>query len=166
MTTTLVRGANAPLRSASQQPTAEVRVELAWRSARVPAVLTAVACDDRGRALSPAHQVTWQRPTSAGGRDRFEVLVDLRATPDDVVSVVLALDVPGPGVRALAGLTATVRTASGEPLAAYPVEDLPDAPGLLVTEVYRRSGQWKVRAIGQGLVQGRSGLLRSVGLPG
>ena len=166
MTTTLVRGANAPLRTATQPAPAQVRVEFAWRGSGAPAALTAVACDARGRALSPAHRVTWQRPTSAAGRERFELLVDLAGTPDDVVSVALALDVAGPGVRTLTGLTATVRTGAGEPLAAYPVEDLPDAPGVLVTEVYRRSGQWKVRAVGQGLPQGRAGLLRSVGLPG
>jgi TerD domain len=166
MTITLVRGANAPLRSASEQAPSQVRLELTWRGAGLPAAVTAIACDDRGRALSPAHLATWQRPTSTGGQDRFELLVDLAATPDDVVSVVIALDVPGSGAPALSGLTATVRTATGEPVAAYPVEELPHTPGLLVTEVYRRSGQWKVRAIGLGLPQGLPGLLRSVGLPG
>ena len=166
MTTTLVRGANAPLRTAAQPAPAQVRVELAWHGAGVPAALTAVACDARGQALSAAHQVTWERPTSVAGLARFELLVDLATTPEDVVSVALALEVAGPGVRSLTGLTATVRTGAGEPLAAYPVADLPDAPGVLVTEVYRRSGQWKVRAVGQGLPQGRAGLLRSMGLPG
>jgi stress response protein SCP2 len=164
MTATLVRGANAPLRTGAQQTPARVRVELAWRGTGTPAVLTAVACDARGRALSPAHQVTWEHPTVAEGRARFELLVDLAAAPDDVVSVALALDVAGSTVAALGGLTATVRTEPGESLASYPVEDLPDAPGLLVTELYRRSGQWKVRAVGQGVAGGRPGLLRSVGL--
>ncbi|PRY39414.1 stress response protein SCP2 [Geodermatophilus tzadiensis] len=165
--TTLVRGANAPLRTASSPAPAQVRVELAWRGSGAPAALVAVACDGRGRALSPAHQVTWTCPTPTASGERFELLVDLATTPDDVVSVAFALEVSGPSVRSLVGLTATVRTGStGEPLVAYPVEDLPDAPSVLVTEVYRRSGEWKVRAVGQGVSQGRIEFFRSVGLSG
>jgi stress response protein SCP2 len=166
MTAVLVRGANAPLRGASGQPVPRARVEIAWTasSPRHDVVLLAVACDARGQALSPTHQVTFRSPTTAGTVSRFELLMDLHTVPDDCPHVAFALSTDGPSVRQLGGLTVTVRTEQGDELARYLVEDIPDWAGLVLAEVYRRSDQWKVRAIGQGLAEGYSGLLRSFAL--
>jgi stress response protein SCP2 len=90
--------------------------------------------------------------------------MDLHTVPEDCPHVAFALATEGPSLRQLRGLTATVRTEQGEELARYVVEDIPDSPGLVVAEVYRRSDQWKVRAIGQGLAEGYTGLLRSFAL--
>ena len=163
----LVRGANAPLRSAAQEAPARVRLEVSWQAVTSPAAtLTAISCDARGQALGPEHHVTFERPSVDGDRSRFELLMELGETPESVVSVAFALGLEGSSVRQLPDLVATVHTESGEPLARYQVEEVPDAACLLVTEVYRRSGQWKVRALGQGLADGRSALMRSVGLAG
>jgi len=163
----LVRGANAPLRTASHATPQRVRLEISWQAVTSPATtLTAVACDARGQALGPEHHVTFERPSVTGDRSRFEVLMELGETPEDVVSVSFALGLEGASVRQLPDVVATVQTEAGEPLARYAVEEVPDAACLLVTEVYRRSGQWKVRALGQGLADGRAALMRSVGLAG
>jgi hypothetical protein len=162
----LVRGANAPLRSGAGAPS-RVRIEVSWRGSTSPATtLTAVACDARGQALGPEYQVTVERPSVVGDRYRFEMLMALDETPESVVSVSFALGLPDVSVRSLTEVVATVQTEAGEPLARYQVEQIPDASCLLVAEVYRRSGQWKVRALGQGFAEGRSALLRSVGLAG
>jgi hypothetical protein len=166
MTALLVRGANAPLRGADGQPVPRVRVEVAWTASgpRHDVTLLTVACDARGQALSRAHQATFRSPTTAGTLSRFELLMDLHTVPEDCPHVAFALATEGPSLRQLRGLTATVRTEQGEELARYVVEDIPDSPGLVVAEVYRRSDQWKVRAIGQGLAEGYTGLLRSFAL--
>ena len=166
MTVQLVRGANAPLRGASGQPILRVRVEVAWvaSSSHDEVVLLAVACDARWRALSQGHQATFRSPTTAGGLSRFELLLDLSSVPEDCPHVALALATEGAGLRPLGGLTATVRAEHGEELVRYSLDDVPESLGLVVAEVYRRSDQWKVRAIGQGLAEGYTGLLRSFGL--
>jgi stress response protein SCP2 len=166
MTAPLVRGANAPLRGASRQPVPRVLVEVAWTASSPgqDVVLLAVACDARGQALSPAHQSTFRSPTTAGTGSRFELLMDLHAVPDDCPHVAFALSTDGSTIRHLDGLTVTVRTEQGEELARYLVDDIPDWPGLIVAEIYRRSDQWKFRAIGQGLSEGYNGLLRSFAL--
>jgi len=166
MTVELVRGANAPLRGGSGQPIPRVRVEVAWTagSAQDDAVLLAVACDARGRALSTAHQATFRSPTAVGDLSRFELLLDLGTIPEDCPHVAFALATEGLSVRQLRGLTATVRAEQGEELVRYRLEDPPESLGLVVAEVYRRADQWKVRAIGQGLAEGYTGLLRSFGL--
>jgi len=163
----LVRGANAPLRSATQGTPPRVRLEVSWQGATWPSTtLTAVACDARGHALGSDHHITFERPSVDGQRSRFEVLMELDDTPESVVSVSFALGLEGGSVRQLPDLVATVQTEAGEPLARYAVQEVPDAACLLVTEVYRRSGQWKVRALGQGLADGRAALMRAVGLAG
>jgi hypothetical protein len=166
MTAQLVRGANAPLRGASRQPVPRVIVEVSWGASSPiqDVVLLAVACDARGQALSPTHQSTFRSPTTVGSVSRFELLMDLLAVPDDCPHVAFALSTDGSSVRDLEALTVTVRTEQGEELARYLAEDIPDWPGLIIAEIYRRSDQWKVRAIGQGLSEGHSGLLRSFAL--
>jgi len=168
MTLLLTPGANAPIRGVAEQPALPVRVEFMWQARRAPpdVALLVVACDARGRALSPFHQVTYRAPSTAQSTSRFEVLVDLPTVPPTIPHVAFALAADGPGPRQLPGLTTTVRTPQGAELARYIVEDLPDWRGLVVVEIYRRSDQWKVRAIGQGLADGYPGLLRSFALAG
>jgi hypothetical protein len=165
MAAVLVRGANAPL-VVDGQPVPRVRVEVAWAASN-PAqdvTLLAVACDARGQALSPAHQSTFRSPTTTGDLARFELSMDLSTVPADCLSVAFAVSTDGPSVRRLGALTVTLRTERGDELARYVVEDIPDWPALVVAEVYRRSDQWKVRAIGHGLADGHPGLLRSFAL--
>ncbi|MGY1619064.1 TerD family protein [Geodermatophilus sp. SYSU D00691] len=167
MTAVLIRGANAPLR-ADGQPVPRVRVEIAWQRIHAgrDAVLLAVACDLRGQAISPAHHVTFRAPTAIGSTARFEIFMDLEAVPATGAQVSFALATESGSVQQLGAVTATVRTEDGQELARYAVEDSPDWPALVVAEVYRRSGQWKVRAIGHGLADGYAGLLRSFALTG
>jgi stress response protein SCP2 len=161
----LARGANTLLRTPQGEEPSSVRVELAWAGVPPePVVLTAVACDSSGRSLSPAHHISYDSPSSGDDGSRYELAMDLAATPADLASVFFLLSVDRSTVHGLASVTATLRDESGAELARYPIADLPATAGLVVVEVYRRSGQWKVRAIGQGHSDGRSGLLRSFGL--
>jgi len=165
MSAVLVRGANAPLGAAGGTAPPLVRLEVAWSGrTTVPVSLTAVACDARGQALGPDHHVTYERPTGTPGGGRFEVAMDLAAVPEEISTVAYALTAEGGSLESLTDVVATVRAAGGTELAQYPVDGMPSAAGLVIAEIYRRSGQWKVRAVGQGSVQGRAALLRAFGL--
>jgi stress response protein SCP2 len=166
MASQLAKGANAPVQSADGATPRRVRVELAWGvGATNPAVsMVAVACDANGKALGAAHHVTYRAPSSIAGRDRFETLVDLDATPDDVIGIGFGLVSGDRSLAALPQLALSVKDEPGRPLIGYEVQGLAEERWLLVAELYRRGGQWKVRAVGQGGQEGRAGLFRSFGL--
>lgn len=165
MAAQLAKGANTPLRGSDGDTPARVRIEVRWKAdAAVDVSLVAVACDGSGKALSPAHLVTFDGATMHGQRQRFTVLMELDAAPHDVTNVAFALVSGNSALGELTGLTMALQEPAGGLLASYDVEGLSDEHWLLVGEVYRRVGQWKVRAVGQGGRDGRPGLLRSFGI--
>lgn len=169
MASLLTKGANAPLRGADGQTPGRVRVEVGWGAGRTkPAVsLVAVACDaPLGQAVGPTHHVTYRTPSTVGDREMFEILVDLAAAPADVAAVGFALVSGDRSLDGLPQLTVSVKDEPGESLIAYEVEGLTEERWVLMAELYRRAGEWKVRAVGQGGQEGRAGLFRSVGLSG
>jgi stress response protein SCP2 len=162
-----VRGGNLPLTLDDGGTPRAARLWFSWRSTgqASPVSLLAVACDEQGRAVSPAHQVTYTGPTSSGGRSQFAVVVDLAAVPPTVPNVAFALLADDGNAAQLPDLAATVAI-DGRQVARYTPHDMPPSSALVVLEVYRRGPKWKVRAIGQGLSNGRTGLLRAFALAG
>ena len=167
MTSELVRGGNASLTAGGGGAAPAARVLFSWRSPDpLPRVsLMAVACDEQGRALSPAHQVSYDEPSSSRDRAQFAVVVDLVAVPRDVPHLDFALVTDDGREAALPDLAATVAI-EGREVARYSPADVRAASAMVVLEVYRRGPQWKVRAIGQTLVNGRAGLLQAFALAG
>jgi stress response protein SCP2 len=167
MTSELVRGGNVPLTQDDGGTPSSARLVFSWRSTggAPPMSLLAVACDEQGRAVSPAHQVTYTGPSSSGDQSRFAFDVDLAAVPPPVPNLAFALLTDDGSAAQLQDLAATLGVA-GREVARYSLRDVPASSALVVLEVYRRGAQWKVRAIGQSLSNGRTGLLRAFALAG
>jgi stress response protein SCP2 len=167
MTSELVRGGNTPLSANGEAVPASARVVFSWRSTGGPAPvsLMAVACDTQGRALSAEHQVTYGEPSPTRDRVNFVVVVELSAVPPTVPNLVFALVTDDGREAALPDLVASVAV-EGREVARYAPADVHAASAMVVLEVYRRGPQWKVRAIGQTLTNGRGGLLQAFALAG
>ncbi|GAB2603710.1 hypothetical protein GCM10027168_40790 [Streptomyces capparidis] len=104
------------------------------------------------------------RPASPGTPDA--IVVDTRAVPADIDKVVVTASPDAAGAT-FAGTepTATVRDAdSGAVLATFTPPRLTTETALVVVEVYRRQGAWKLRAVGQGYANGLAGIATDFGV--
>ena len=141
-------------------------------------VAAAIVCGADGHALSPDHVVFFNELTVPPGAVRYvpkdemeRIEVDLAAVPDDVDRVVFLTYVnPDPrrpgSLAALRGLAIAVVGPTGVEIARFTLRQVDD-PGitaLLLAELYRHNGWWKVRAIGQGFAGGIGDVTRAYGL--
>ncbi|WP_280698110.1 TerD family protein [Kitasatospora sp. GP82] len=104
------------------------------------------------------------RPAAAGAPDA--ITVDTGALPSDIDKVVVTASLDDTGAT-FAGTepTATVRdAASGKVLVTFTPPRLTRETALVVVEVYRRGGSWKVRAVGQGYSNGLAGIATDFGV--
>ncbi|MEU3515760.1 TerD family protein [Streptomyces sp. NPDC006654] len=167
MVAELVRGQNHPL----SRNRIEIRI-----SADVPVVAGATLADESGRVRGadrvahpgaprlPGLEVS--RQAAAGHR----IAVDLDALPEAVhrLGVLIALPAtPGgpPRFGAVPAPRASVTGLDGTEIAAYTLVGLDAESAVVVLEVYRRQGAWKVRAVGQGYADGLTALLTDHGVP-
>ncbi|MFF3335900.1 TerD family protein [Streptomyces sp. NPDC002888] len=167
MTAELVRGQNHPL----SQARLEIRV-----SAGKPVVVGATLGDEHGKV----HGVEWVAHPGAPTLPGLEVsrqaaadhrlAVDLDAVPEAVhrVTVLLALPsgVGGPlSFGVVAAPFVAVTAPDGTEIASYTVTGLEAESAVVVLELYRRQGAWKVRAVGQGYAGGLGELFADQGVP-
>ncbi|SEP71571.1 TerD family protein [Streptomyces radiopugnans] len=155
-------GSNLPL------PTARVAVDVT-APARLDVSGLLIAAD--GKVRSDDDFVFYNQPSapgvahsSAGGLDT--ITVDTAAVPADIEKVVVTASLDAPGAT-FAGTepTATVRdAASGAVVATFTPPRLGPETALVVVEVYRRGGAWKVRAVGQGYANGLAGIATDFGV--
>jgi len=172
-------GANTAL------PTSSLRIELSWaHTTTADADVSGLLCTGR-RVRSDADFVFYNQPSDLAGvlrhagklgdptpgsavTDVLEVDLAGLAAGVDLLVIAASLDAaPGFGFGDLseAGLTLTVRAASdGSALVIVPLADLSAQRALVVAEVYRRDGGWKVRAVAQGYDDGLAGLARDFGV--
>lgn len=96
------------------------------------------------------------------------VTVELDDLPDDVQRIVLSASVdPGLGITFAAATSVTLRIARSSDaaeLVVFGIGDLTSETALLFGEFYRRSGEWKIRAIGQGFADGLTALVTEYGV--
>lgn len=157
MTIALTAGANAPLPAAQT-----VTVRLAAASGH--ADLIALLLDANGRADGDNGVVLFSQPVSAGGAVSLDlatdtVTVSLASLPAAVERVLIVAQADGStDVTHCGTLTATV-SADGAPAAEAAFSALPAVATLQLVELYRRGGQWKVRALGDGYAGGLAKLL-------
>lgn len=172
----LSRGGNIGLAQAGlgQGP---VVVTLTWAPAPgLDADLSAFLVGESGRVRSDADFVFYNQPAGAGGAVRHlgksqdggrtvdRVQVDVAALPTDVDKVVIGASLDGTGTfSALAGLAVEVG-APGAPAAVRCPMSATVETALVFAEVYRRGGEWKLRAVGQGYDTGLAGMARDVGV--
>lgn len=101
---------------------------------------------------------------AAGGGDT--ITVDTAAVPDGIEKIVVTASLDTPGAT-FAGTepTGTVRDADdGSVLASFTPPQLGTETALVVVEIYRRAGAWKVRAVGQGYANGLAGIATDFGV--
>ncbi|MEU5127491.1 TerD family protein [Streptomyces mobaraensis] len=126
-----------------------------------------------GKVRSDDDFVFYNQPTGPGVTHRAgaagapdSITVDTAAVPAGIEKIVVTASLDAPGTT-FAGTepTATVRdAASGAPLATFTPPRLGTETALVVVEVYRRSGAWKVRAVGQGYANGLAGIATDFGV--
>ncbi|KUF15751.1 VWA domain-containing protein [Streptomyces silvensis] len=168
----LSKGANLPVASPA------VRAELAWSDGPgVPAgdasalLLTAdgrVRDDDDfvffNQPLHASGAVRHLGKQTAGGVTTDTLQVDLRAVEGAVDRVLLCASVDGGVFGQLAGLTLCLRDAATQAEIARFEMTATTETAFIGGELYRRGGQWKFRAVGQGYASGLAGLATDFGI--
>ncbi|WP_433888709.1 TerD family protein [Streptomyces sp. CA-111067] len=102
---------------------------------------------------------------SGGGSAPDAIVVDTAAVPAGIEKIVVTASLDGGGAFAGTVPTATVRGADdGSVIATFAPTGLGPETALVVVEVYRRGGAWKVRAVGQGYSNGLAGIATDFGV--
>lgn len=102
-------------------------------------------------------------PTADGSEDR--ITFDLTAIPAGVEQIVVAASrYESARFSELQDLRLTLADGSGESLLRFSIDDPGEVSALLFGEFYRRGGDWKFRAIGQGYESGLAGVATDFGV--
>ncbi|MET8217638.1 TerD family protein [Streptomyces hirsutus] len=114
-------------------------------------------------AVDGSVELLGKKPAGEGSEDR--IVFDLTAVPDDVERIVVAASrYEGMRFDELDGLQVTLADGSGDSLLRFPIEDTGSVSAFIFGELYRRSGEWKFRAVGQGYDAGLAGLAADFGV--
>ncbi|WP_322753822.1 VWA domain-containing protein [Frankia sp. Cas3] len=157
------------------------RVCVVLDSAAGPALdASALLLTASGRVRSDADFVFYNQPRSVEGAvtlaarsGRQEtVTVDLARLPPEISTVVVAVSTDGQPVGAVRGLHVRVHEAPGagatpapgSEIVRFEVTDAGAETAFVLGELYRRSGQWKFRGVGQGWTSGLAGLATDYGI--
>jgi tellurium resistance protein TerD len=178
----LIRGSNTSL--SQLVPTlGTVVVGFGWHVVEsngpaVELVPSAIMCGDSGQALSDEHLVFFNQLVSPDGAvqyvetDEEQIEVDLSAVPSSVAKIVFVVyadpDLRQPGnFGAVRRAFVRVTDRSGTELVRYDIEEnsgLDSITAMVFAELYRHSGAWKMRAIGQGYSTGLKGVADDFGV--
>ncbi|MEU9577760.1 TerD family protein [Streptomyces chilikensis] len=174
----MIKGANVALSSLSED-TGSVVVSLGWcsTSGDGDADVSVLLLDENGKvggdqdfffynhpaAPDGSVQLLGKTPTGDGSEDRISL--DLTAIPERVERVVIAASrYEGARFGDLDDLRLTIADRAGEPLLGFSIPDASVESAFLFGELYRRAGEWKFRAIGQGYETGLGGLATDFGI--
>lgn len=174
----MVKGANVGLAELSED-VGSVMVRLSWSSpsgegdADVSVLLLTADGKVRGDgdfyfynnpvAADGSVQLLGKAPTADGNEDR--ITFDLTAIAADAERIVVAASrYEGARFSDLHDLCLTLADGAGESLLRFSVENPGEVSALLFGELYRRGGDWKFRAIGQGYESGLAGLATDFGV--
>lgn len=114
-----------------------------------------------GQPKHPSGAV-WHAGSATGtGTDALEI--KLPTVEADVDRVVIGASAEGRPFSEVAGLVVEL-TSGGQTLARYTVNDAGTETAFLLGELYRRSGDWRFRAIGQGYASGLAGFATDFGV--
>ncbi|WP_448317398.1 TerD family protein [Streptomyces sp. CO7] len=174
----MVKGANVAL-SALSEDTASVVVSLGWcsTSGDGDADVSVLLLDENGKvggdhdfffynhqaASDGSVQLLGKTPAGDGSEDRIGL--DLTAMPERVERVVVAASrYEGARFGDLDDLRLTIADRAGEPLLGFSIPDAGVESAFIFGELYRRAGEWKFRAVGQGYETGLGGLATDFGI--
>lgn len=183
MGVTLNKGGNVSLEKLAPDLTA-VAVGLGWNS-DYDLDASALACGETRKVLSDQHFVFYNNLRSpdgsiehtgdvlagAGEGDDEVINVDLVAVPPNVTNIFFVVSIHDPHNRGHAfgqvrdAYIRVVDRTTGSELARYDLsEDAGTETAMVFGELYRRSGEWKFRAIGQGYASGLRGIALDYGV--
>ncbi|GAA1534006.1 TerD family protein [Dactylosporangium maewongense] len=169
----MLKGANMPV----QAPV--VRAVLGWQSGPgVPdADGSALLLTGGGKVRDDNDFVFYNQPSHPAGAVRHEgkatagtqvtdtVLVDLARVEPAIERIVLAASADGGTFGKVPGLHIRLLDAtSGAEVARFDSPGATTETAFIFGELYRRAGQWKFRAVGQGYASGLAGLARDFGI--
>ncbi|WP_078958754.1 TerD family protein [Streptomyces sp. NRRL S-4] len=174
----MVKGANVGLATLSDN-IGSVMMSLGWSSAtnEGDADVSLWLLDENGKVRSDADfcfhnnpvagngsvQLLGKAPTADGYEDRISF--DLDAVPPEVEQIVVAASrYGGSHFGDLNDLYVTLSDSSGDPLVRFSIEDAGPVRAFIFGELYRRTGEWKFRAVGQGYASGLDGLTTDFGV--
>lgn len=174
----MVKGANVGLATLSED-VGSVVVSLGWSSAtgEGDADVSVLLLDGDGKVRSDVDfcfynnpvagngsvQLLGKTPTADGSEDRISF--DLDAVPQEIDKVVVAASrYAGSRFGELDDLRLTLADSAGDGLVRFAVEGADEVSAVIFGELYRRSGGWKFRAVGQGYASGLAGLATDYGV--
>ncbi|MGO1020825.1 TerD family protein [Streptomyces rubiginosohelvolus] len=174
----MVKGANVGLATLSED-VGSVVVSLGWSSTtgEGDADVSVLLLDGDGKVRSDVDfcfynnpvagngsvQLLGKTPTAEGSEDRISF--DLDAVPQDIEKVVVAASrYAGSRFGELDDLRLTLADSAGDGLVRFAVEGADEVSAVIFGELYRRSGEWKFRAVGQGYASGLAGLATDYGV--
>jgi stress response protein SCP2 len=157
----LVKGQNGPL--------AVSNVVVSVRSI-APAGVSALLVTESGRVRTDADFVFFNQPQAPGVELRSgtpaALAVSMAQVPADIAQIrmVITVDESGATFGQFAPPIATVADGTGNALYEYVIEGLDSESVVIALELYRRSSEWKVRAVGQGYAGGFAALVTDHGV--
>ncbi|MFJ6613574.1 TerD family protein [Streptomyces sp. NPDC091289] len=174
----MTKGANVGLATLSED-VGSVMVSLGWSSTtgEGDADVSVLLLDGDGKVRSDVDfcfynnpvagngsvQLLGKTPTADGSEDRISF--DLDAVPQEIEKVVVAASrYAGSRFGDLDDLRLTLADSAGDGLVRFAVEGADEVSAVIFGELYRRSGEWKFRAVGQGYASGLAGLATDYGV--
>ncbi len=170
--THITKGANTPV------PAGPLRVAVCRRSAPGTPVVDASALllDAAGKVRGDADLVFYNQPAHPSGAVRHTgagegegmltewLEVDLPRVEPEIQRVLIAGSCDGGVFGQVPGLYVQALTADGALVVHYAVTDASSETAFVLGEFYRRNGEWKFRAVGQGYASGLAGLATDFGI--
>lgn len=168
----LSKGQNVPL----PDDVDRIDVVIGWTESEIEVDASALLLGADRRVGSDADFIFYNQPESTDGSVRFlgtsateegaqaRIAIDLSAVPVNVHTVALAGSVGIGTFGDLGKLALRVVDAAGLSLAEYVTADATMESAFVFGEIYRRGGEWKVRAVGQGWESGLAGLAKDFGV--
>ncbi|MGP3776636.1 TerD family protein [Streptomyces sp. SDT5-1] len=175
----MVKGANVGLGGLVDGEVDSVIVGLGWVSptGEGDADVSVLLLDENGKVRSDTDfyfynnpgapdgsvQLLGKTPVGEGSEDRISF--DLSALPQDVATVLIAASrYESARFDELDALQLTLSDSAGEPLLRFAIDDVGPVSALIFGELYRRAGEWKFRAVGQGYETGFAALASDHGV--
>ena len=189
MTVSLSKGGNVSLTKEAPGMTA-VLVGLGWDArtttgAEFDLDASAIMAKSDGKVVSDSHFVFFNNKTSPEGSvehtgdnttgegdgDDEAIKVNLATVPAEVDKIVFPVSIYEAEQRSQSfgqvrnAFIRIVNQAGGAEIARYDLsEDASTETAMVFGELYRSSGEWKFRAVGQGYASGLSGIARDFGV--
>lgn len=174
----MVKGANVGLAGLSENVDS-VSVTLGWASStgEGDADVSVMLLGEHGKvrgdsdfyfynnpvAADGSVQLLGKKPAGEGSED--QIVFDLTAIPADVERIVVAASrYEDARFGELDDLRVTLADGSGEGLLRFAIDDAGSVSAFIFGELYRRAGEWKFRAVGQGYDTGLAGLATDFGV--